>query len=164
MNFIAIFVAALIPLFVGFIWYSDFLFGKKWKSLTSLDDATLSKANPLVLFGSVYILCLLLAMAMNMLTIHQTMIPGLFVVDGKSPVEGSEEALFISNFMTKYGHLHRTFKHGMVHGIINTIMLVLPIIGINSLFERRGWTYIFIHVGYWNITFALMGGLICAWR
>jgi hypothetical protein len=55
----------------------------------------------------------------------------------------------------------RTFKHGMLHGIITSIFLVLPIIGINALFERRGAKYIFIHVGFWAICFALMGGILC---
>ncbi|MEM1124806.1 MAG: DUF1761 domain-containing protein, partial [Bacteroidota bacterium] len=32
----------------------------------------------------------------------------------------------------------------------------------NALFERRGWKYIWIHTGYWFITLALIGGLLCA--
>jgi lysylphosphatidylglycerol synthetase-like protein (DUF2156 family) len=55
----------------------------------------------------------------------------------------------------------RTFKHGAFHGIIATIGLVLPIIGINALFERRGFKYIALHVGYWLVCLILMGGFIC---
>jgi hypothetical protein len=38
---------------------------------------------------------------------------------------------------------------------------VLPLIGINSLFERKSFKYIFIHTGYWIISLALMGGVLC---
>lgn len=55
----------------------------------------------------------------------------------------------------------RTFKHGSFHGIIGAIFFALPILGINALFERRGAKYIFLHLGYWVITMALMGGVIC---
>lgn len=32
---------------------------------------------------------------------------------------------------------------------------------INALFERRGFKYIAIHTGYWLITLAIIGGLMC---
>lgn len=164
MNFLAILVAALVPLAMGTVWYSDKVLGSKWKAAAELNEEKLKSGNMVILLGSVFLLCVLLAMAMNMLVIHQTMIPGLFVNNGQPPAAGSEEAIFIDNFMTKYGHLHRTFTHGMVHGIINSILIVLPLVGINALFEKRGWKYIFIHFGYWLITFAIMGGIICAWK
>jgi hypothetical protein len=40
------------------------------------------------------------------------------------------------------------------------IFIVLPIIGINSIFERKSFKYVLIHVGYWALTLALMGGVI----
>jgi len=64
--------------------------------------------------------------------------------------------------MTKYGEVHRTFTHGMVHGGMGTIFIAFPIIAINGLFERRSWKYILIHTGYWLISLVLMGGVICA--
>jgi hypothetical protein len=41
------------------------------------------------------------------------------------------------------------------------LTLALPIIGINALFERRGFKYIAINVGYWVVSMAIMGGIIC---
>ena len=68
----------------------------------------------------------------------------------------------INVFMAKYGNNFRTFSHGALHGIILAIGIGLPVFGTNALFERRGGKYIFIHLGYWIITLALMGGLLCA--
>jgi len=77
------------------------------------------------------------------LVIHQANIPGLFAdFDPMSP-----EMVEMKAFVTKYADTHRTFSHGAFHGVLVSIFFVLPIIGINSLFERRGWAYILIHTG-----------------
>jgi len=55
----------------------------------------------------------------------------------------------------------RDFGHGALHGGALAIMLVFPLIAINSLFERRGWVYIGIHTGYWFVVFTLIGGVLC---
>jgi hypothetical protein len=36
------------------------------------------------------------------------------------------------------------------------------LIGINAVFERKGFKYIAIHTAYWMLTMAIMGGIICA--
>ena len=64
--------------------------------------------------------------------------------------------------MDTYGGNFRTFKHGAFHGTLYSVFLVLPLIGINALFERKSWSYVWIHVGYWALTLALMGGVISA--
>ena len=62
-----------------------------------------------------------------------------------------------------YALEHRSFSHGAFHGVLDSIFFVLPVLGINALLERKGAKYIFINLGYWAVTLALMGGLICAW-
>lgn len=64
--------------------------------------------------------------------------------------------------MDKYGNNFRTFKHGVFHGVISGIFLIFPLFAINAMFERKGFKYIFINSGYWLVSFALMGGIICA--
>jgi hypothetical protein len=39
----------------------------------------------------------------------------------------------------------------------------MPTLGILSLFERKSFKYVAIHVGYYLITLGLMGGLVCAY-
>ena len=67
-------------------------------------------------------------------------------------------------FMAEYKDEFRTFKHGAFHGVIAGLFIVLPILGINALFERKSWKYILINVGYWTVTLAIMGAIVCGWR
>ncbi len=163
MNLLANGVAALIPLILGFIWYSDKAFGPAWKKAANLDAEKEKSGNMAVTLISALLLSFLLSLALTQLVIHQNSIPGLFVVNGANPTPDSEEGKFLTMFTEKYGMLHRTFSHGAVHGIIFSILLALPLIGINAMFEKRGWRYIFIHFGYWLFCLAFMGGIICAW-
>lgn len=64
--------------------------------------------------------------------------------------------------MDKYGNNFRTFKHGAFHGTIGGFFFATPVLCINALFERKSFIYIAINAGYWIITLALMGGVICA--
>jgi hypothetical protein len=163
MNLLANGVAALIPLILGFIWYSDKVFGPAWKKAGNLDEEKLKSGNMAVTLLFALVLSFLLGAALTQLVIHQNALPGLFNVKGANPTPESEAGQFLKMFSEKYGMLHRTFTHGVVHGIIYSILFVLPIIGINALFEKRGWKYIMIHFGFWLICLALMGGIICAW-
>ncbi len=165
MNFLPLLVAAVVPLIFGFIWYNDKAFGNAWMKTGNLNVDDLKKGNMAILLGSVFLLCLLLAMGLTQLVVHQNSLPGLFNVKGANPSPDSPEGKLIEMFATgQYATLHRTFTHGMVHGLIYSILLVLPLIGINALFERRGWKYIMIHLGYWALTLMVMGGIICSWK
>ena len=155
-NWYMFLVAALIPMIVGAVWYGP-LFGKAWMKTNGFTEESLKGGNMAVIFGVSFLLSIFLAMFMGQFTIHQAMLPGLGV-DATDPQLG----LDITAFMDKWGGIHRTWSHGAVHGVIAAIMVALPLIGINALFERRGGKYIGIHFGYWLITFALMGALICA--
>ena len=154
-NWYMYLAAALIPMLVGSIYYGP-LFGKAWMKSNGFTEESLKGANMAVIFGVSFVLSCFLAMFIGLFTIHQSMIPGLFM--DSSPAEIDEMKAFVN----KYSEVHRTWSHGMVHGILGAFMVALPLIGINALFERRGWTYIGIHFGYWLITFALMGALLCA--
>lgn len=72
-------------------------------------------------------------------------------------------SVFINDFMTNYGDRHRTFGHGIIHGIELSLLLGLTFIGVQSLFERRPFKYTMIHVGYWVVCFGIMGGILCAY-
>jgi hypothetical protein len=83
-----------------------------------------------------------------------------------SLVGGTAEGALPSyeTFITDYGDVFRTFKHGALHGFMVGLFVALPILGTNALFERKNAKYIFINSGYWIITLTIMGGIICAWR
>ena len=154
-------IAALIPLLVGFIYYNPKVMGNAWMKETGLNEEQLKNSNMAVIFGLVFVFGFMLAMMMIGLTIHQASIGSIFEGNPDFVKEGTELNTWYKGFMEKYGMNFRTFKHGVLHGVICGIFLALPLIGINALFERRSWKYIFIHVGYWTITMALMGGFVC---
>jgi len=159
-NFYMFFIAAIIPMIVGAAYYSPMLVGKSWMKVNGFKEEDLEGGNMIAIFGGAYILSVLAAFALSGLVIHQ---PSVFQLGVPEVLNaGSPEQLQMAEFMKMFGDKHRNFGHGVLHGGIIALLLVLPIIGINSLFERRGWKYIFIHFGYWLITLMLMGGLLCA--
>lgn len=163
MNAIVILGTGLIPLITGFLWYNNaFGFGKAWMAENGFTQEELQKNfNPLKVFGLAYVFGVLIAVSMMPMTIHQmglsSMLQGVESIKDQSTEVGKAFSFLMDN----YGHNFRTFKHGAFHGILYSIFLVLPILGINSLFERRTFKYIMIHTGYWMLTLALMGGVIC---
>ncbi len=162
MNLLAILVAALVPLIVGFIWYNPKVFGNAWMKATGITDDKMKQSNMLLIFGVTFILSLLLAMAMQFMVIHQMHVTSLFF---KQPIDDAttEMGTLYQSIMQKLGTSYRTFKHGALHGTISGFMVGLPIMGINALFERRGFKYIAINVGYWMLCMGLMGGIVSAW-
>ena len=65
------------------------------------------------------------------------------------------------SFMASYGKNFRTFKHGAFHGTLTGIMFILPVIATGALFEQKSFKYVMVNAGYWVVTIALMGGVIC---
>jgi hypothetical protein len=43
------------------------------------------------------------------------------------------------------------------------VLIALPILAIQAMFERKTIKYVAINAGYWIITIALMGGIVCQW-
>jgi hypothetical protein len=153
-------VAALIPLIIGFIWYSKAVFGSSWMRANRFldEDMKTSGGKMALTFILTYVFSFMLTIALSSIVIHQLPMAG---VVGGSPKPGTPEGDWFANSMRLYGNNFRTFKHGALHGSITSIFLVLPVIGIIALFERRSWKYVLIHVGYWLVTLALMGGVLC---
>ncbi|MGL4384183.1 MAG: DUF1761 domain-containing protein [Flavobacterium sp.] len=159
MNFIALFVAAIITLFVGFIWYHPKVFGTIWMKEAGLTEDQLKTGNMLKIFGFTYLFSLFIASIEMTLTIHQ--MGALGMVGGPSKV--NEVLPSYTAFMADYGTAFRTFKHGALHGLISGLFFAFPMIAINGLFERKSWKYIFIHSGYWIVTLTIMDAIICGW-
>jgi hypothetical protein len=158
-NYLAILVAAVVPIVLGFLWYNPVLFGNVWMRESGMTEEKMKGGNMAVIFGVSIILSLLLAFFTQFSVIHQTgavqMIGGDPAVDGILP---SFQA-----FMDDYGTAFRSFKHGALHGLLMGIFIVFPIIGINGLFERKSWKYIFVNTGYWTVTLTIMGAILCGW-
>ncbi len=157
-NFLAILVAAVSALVVGFVWYNPKVFGTAWMKAADMTDEKIKGANMGKIFAMAFIFAILLAMSMLTLTIHQTGAMGMVGGDIENALPS------YSAFMADYGVAHRTFGHGALHGFFAAIFIVLPVLGTNALFERKGAKYILINSGYWMVVMAIMGAIICGWH
>jgi hypothetical protein len=156
-NFLAILVAALVPLVMGFIWYNPKTFGNAWMRESGLTEESLKGGNMAVIFGLTFVFSFLLAFALQFLTIHQTGALGMVGGDPSIALPSYEA------FMADYGMAFRTFKHGALHGFLGGILFLFPVMAINALFERKSWKYILINSSYWLICVTIMGGIVCGW-
>ena len=132
-NILAIILAALIPMIVGFIYYHPKVFGKAWMQSLGLTEEDLKKGNMAVIFGVSLLMSFLLSMFL------------LVNVDGPG-----QEGQFDS------------FKHGAFHGTLIGFMVAMPVLVTNGLFERKNMKNLAINTVYWVITIALMAGVIDA--
>jgi hypothetical protein len=160
LNYYIFFLAALIPLIIGFVWYGP-IFGTAWMKEMSFTKESLAGKNMTLTFILSYVFSFLIAFFLIPATIHQM---GVYSTLAGEPgfTENTGGAFtYFQEFMANYGDRFRTFKHGAFHGVLTGAFLVLPIIAINAMFERKGVKYIAINAGYWIVCLALMGGLIC---
>lgn len=160
-NIIAVVVAALIPMTLGFIWYHPKTpMGSAWMKLTEMTDEKMKSSNMALIFGVSLLLSFLLAFAVTTNVIHQMGLGSL--MDGQA--EGSDILVQGTAFMDLTKDLFRTFGHGALHGTLMGLFIALPVMATNAMFERKPWKLTWINIGYWTICLALMGGSICAWR
>ncbi|WP_142784507.1 DUF1761 domain-containing protein [Changchengzhania lutea] len=158
LNPIAILVAAISALVVGFIWYNPKVFGTAWMQAAGMTDEQIKGGNMIKIFGLALLFAFMLAITLPSLVIHQM---------GAFSLIGGDASLALPSydaFMNDYSDAFRTFKHGVFHGVMAGIFIALPILGTNALFERKSAKYIFINSGYWIVTLGIMGGIICGWR
>mgnify|MGYP000868002355 CR=1 FL=1 len=156
-NFLAILVAALTPVVVGYLWYG-ILFGKVWRNENGFTNEDLITGNRFKMFGLIFLFSILLAFIMQILVIHQF---GALGMIGGDVTEAKQSYV---DFMTDYGSAFRTYKHGALHGFLSGLLLAFPMFTINGLFERKSWKYIFIHAGYWIVCMTIMGAIVSGWQ
>lgn len=159
-NFYVFFLAALIPMLVGAIWYNPKVLGTAWMKASGVTEEQARSGNMALIFGLSYLFSLFISFIVYSLVVHQA---GIFSLLASEPgfAEGTYEGKeIVDQFMAKFGDKHRSFGHGSFHGVFIGLFFAMPVIAILSLFERRSFRYIAIHTGYWVVAIALMGGVI----
>jgi hypothetical protein len=159
-NFAIVLSTAIIPLLIGFIWYHPAVLGKAWMQAAGISEDQIKNSNMAIIFGFCILFSLMLSTMIPMLVIHQSGMMSMMMGEPGIPDNPMSNPDF-KMMAEKYGQNFRTFKHGVFHGVLSALFFALPILGINALFERKGAKYIFIHLGYWIVTLALMGGIVC---
>ena len=160
-NFLTLAIAAFIPLLVAFIWYGPFLFQKTLMKLLGHSEDPLKKTNLILIFTLSYLFSFSIAFFLQFIVIHQT---GVYssLMEGTSDLTGDRLAYF-NDFMSNHGNSFRTFKHGVIHGVLVGVFFILPILAIQAIFERKPIKYVVINAGYWIVSIALIGGVVCQW-
>lgn len=159
-NFLTIAVAALMPLVMGFIWYGPMLFQNAWMKEVGFTKEFMEGGNMALIFGLCYVLSFLMAFILQTFVIHQFGVSSTLMKSGESALSGVDLAYF-NDFMVTYGDRFRTFGHGALHGTMIGLLIALPIMGTNAMFEKKSFKYVMINAGYWTVTLALMGGILC---
>lgn len=157
MNIYSLLVASFASLLIGFVWYNPKVFGTIWMRETGIKSDADKKPNMVKILLIHFVCAFFMAILLQFLVVHQF---GAFgMIGGKV-----DKALpSYTAFMADYGTAFRTFKHGALHGAMTGVLFVLPLFGITALYEGRSFKYVLVTSGYWVISLAIMGGIICAW-
>ena len=132
-NWLSLIIAALVPMVTGFLWYSKPLFGKVWMDSIGMTEEKQKEGNMAVIFPVSILMAFLMAFFL----------------------------LQFNNGAGQEGEFD-TFQHGMAHGAIISVFLIVPIFISNGLFEQKSWKNMLINGGYWLVTLAIMGGVVDA--
>ena len=162
MNFYMLFVAALVPMIIGFVWYGP-IFANAWMKEMGFTKESLEGTNMVKTLFICYVMSLLVAFALVPLVIHQMGLYSTLAGDPGFNEQSGAAYTYFENFVVTYGDRFRTFKHGAFHGVLFGLFLITPVLTIIAMFEKKSFKYIAINSGYWIATLAIMGGIICQW-
>ena len=162
MNFYVLFLAALVPMVIGFVWYGP-MFGNAWMKEMGFTKESLAGTNMFKILIISYVFSLFIASFLMFVVIHQSGIYSTLAGEPGFNEKAGEGFAFFQDFINTYGDRFRTFGHGALHGVITSIFFVLPILSIVALFEKKTVKYVAINAGYWMVTLAIMGGIVCQW-
>jgi len=162
MNFNVLFLAALVPMIIGFVWYGP-LFGNAWMKEMGFTKESLAGTNMVKTLIISYVFSFFIASFLMFAVIHQSGVYSTLAGEPGFNEKVGEGFAFFQDFINTYGDRFRTFGHGALHGVITSIFFVLPILSIVALFEKKTVKYVAINAGYWMVTLAIMGGIVCQW-
>ena len=161
-NYLVLFITAVIPLFTGFFWYGP-LFKNAWMKEMNFTEESMKGANMGLIFGLSYVLGLIISVGLIPVVIHQIGIFSTLAGESGFNEQSGEAYATFTSLMEQYGNRFRTFKHGAFHAGLLGFFIAMPILAIQAMFERKSFKYITINVGYWVVTLAIMGGVVCQW-
>ncbi len=132
-NILSLFVSSCIPLLVGYIYYSKNLAGNAWRTIFNAGEKHISPTSKIM----VIVISLIMSFFLSFFLLDFNNGPGQ---------EGDFD----------------TFAHGAWHGCFIAIIIGMPFLFMNGLFEFKKIKVLFINFLYWLISLALMGGIIDA--
>lgn len=132
-NWLSMVISTLIPTIIGFIYYNPKVVGTAWMNSLGFTEEDLKGGNMAVMM----VVSLVLAFLISFFLLNFNNGPGQ---------EGEFD----------------TFKHGAFHGVFIGVVMAIPVLVTNGMFERKTAKNLVINAIYWLITLALMGGVLDA--
>ena len=139
-NWLAIAVAVVAQMVIGYIWFHPSVMGKMWADANGKTVEEMKPKNP----GMVYGIAILYTIFFTMFLVQN--------VTGPDQDTGPD------------GHSFHTFQHGVFHAIILAILVFLPVLGTPSLFEGKPKGWLIVQLGYWLIRASVAAGILSLWR
>lgn len=163
-NWLVHLLAALVPMIVGSIWYNPKVFGNSWMNEAGMTDEKIKGGNMPVIFGVSFVMAFMLSFVYMILADHAVQYSAFFrsvEEQGMGVDAASAFGTELQGHIDAYDARFSSWTHGFAHGMVLSIVLILPIMVTNALFERKSLTYILVNWGYWAVTICLMF-MICA--
>jgi hypothetical protein len=142
-NWLAIALATIAPMVIGFIYYHPKVLGGVWMKANGFTLESVGNGPKPIMF----LVCLLLSFMLAFWCWTQFADPHQTNIDA----EGNP-------------HDYTTFGHGVVHAVGYALLVVIPILGTMSVFEKRPFSWVWVNALYWFLTLATMCGIISAMR
>ena len=142
-NWMAMAVATLMPMIIGFIYYHPKVLGGIWMRANGFTLESVGEGPKPIL----WVACLVLSFMLTFWCRVQFMDPHQTSID----FDGNPKDWI-------------TFQHGVVHGFAYTLFVVLPILGTLAVFEKKSLSWVLVNVGYWLLTLMAICAIVCGWR
>lgn len=139
-NYLAVFVSAIVFFVIGALWYNDSLFGKAWRGVMGKTDAEFEKEKQETNMAKSFGLMFVGSFVMAFVTAH---LVDLMIV--AYPNADSIKVGLMTGFWVWFGYI---------------ATYVLTAIS----FENRPWKYYFINTGYWLVGTLVMGVILVFWQ
>jgi hypothetical protein len=158
-NYIVVIVSTFIPVLFAKIWFSEST--RSFFMLAPLNRKNDSSNKSILFYAIIILLSLFFSISMHFQVIHQFHFKSMFLDEvGFNESQGSAFKAF-EYIMDSYGDKFRTYGHGLFHGLLNAIFIVLPILFLFKIefnFTKKALLYYWL---YFALTMMIVGSIIC---
>jgi hypothetical protein len=133
-NYLTVLIAGVLHMGVGALWYGP-LFGKPWMALMGISKESMAATGADKKMGQRYFVA--------------------FV--------GALITAFGLNYIVQVSG-DTTFGAGMECGLLAWLAFVVPVLLTQVLWENKPVKLYILNIGYYLVTFALVGGVLAVWR
>ena len=136
-NYLAVFVSAVVSMVVGSLWYGP-LFGKPWMALMGMTKESMAASKAKGMAKS-YFLMFVGSLLMAFTLAHAV--------------------VFASTYLNIWG-----VAAGLMGGFWNWLGFIVPVTLGVVLWENKPWKLWFLNVGYYLVNLLVMGVILSVWK